>query len=132
MILILCADNSMGLCFNGRRQSRDRALCARLLGHCAGAPLYLSPYSAGLFAPAPGLCADPAFAEKAGPGEYAFFETDDPAPWLDKAEKIILYRWNRDYPADLHLKLPREWKLSSSFDFAGSSHPTITEEIYIR
>ena len=34
-------------------------------------------------------------------GEWCFFEDVDPAPWLSKAEKVVLYRWNRIYPAVL-------------------------------
>ena len=52
----------------------------------------------------------------------------------DKAEKIIIFRWNRDYPADFYfdIDLQQNWQLESSADFVGSSHDKITEETYTR
>ena len=36
MILAFCIDDQGGLAFNHRRQSRDRAVCARILEDAAG------------------------------------------------------------------------------------------------
>ena len=48
-------------------------------------------------------------------------------------QKIILYRWNRVYPADLYFDIDlKNWHLKESNDFAGSSHDKITEEIYVK
>ena len=45
-----------------------------------------------------------------------------------------MFRWNRDYPADTYFDLSLEsgWTRTETSEFAGSSHETITKEIYIR
>ena len=55
------------------------------------------------------------------------------APIADRITGLMIYRWNRDYPADLMfpMALPDDrWRLRSKEDFAGNSHDCITEEIY--
>lgn len=136
MILIACVDDNMGLLFNHRRQSRDRGLCRRLLALTAGRPLWMSAYSAPLFpADAPGLRIDPDFLQKAGADDFCFLEEQDPRPYLPFATTVILYRWNRSYPADLYfpaLPAAQGWQLRASSSFPGTSHSKITEEIYSR
>ena len=120
--------------FNHRRQSQDRVLRERMLERVGGAPLWMRPYSARQFGPLPpNVRPAEDFLERAGAGEYAFTELDAPGRWGRKIEGILLYRWGRSYPADLTFDLSLEgFALQSSLDFAGSSHPEITEEIYIR
>ena len=48
----------------------------------------------------------------------------------DKIEKIVLFRWNRHYPADAHFQFPGKWALTAREDFPGSSHEKITMEVY--
>ena len=60
-------------------------------------------------------------------------EKENPGTVEEKIEKIILYRWNRVYPADVHFPIDFSgWKLVQAEEFAGSSHEKITEEIYER
>lgn len=130
MILISCADNALGLRFNHRRQSRDRVACGRMLKK-SGGRLWLAEESRGLFADFP----EAELSIVSGPGEVpeegcCFWEGPTEAP----AEKIILYRWNRDYPGDEHFTFPggkEKWQLEQQEDFPGFSHEKITEEIYI-
>ena len=75
------------------------------------------------------------FLAKAGPGEYAFAEFPPLAPYAKDAERIIVLRWNRAYPADAKLDIPLKpglWNLVSREDFPGSSHEKLTLEIYER
>ena len=51
---------------------------------------------------------------------------------LQKAERIVLYRWNRAYPADVKFTMPKGFTLKESREFAGSSHEKITREEYTR
>ena len=135
MILVACTDEHGGLLFNRRRQSRDRAVVARLLSRAGTGRLWMNAYSAGQFPDARGLFIDENFLEKAGPGDYCFVEDFDPSPFAGQAEQLILYRWNRAYPADLFFTLPLSeagWKLLSSTDFPGFSHSKLTEEVYSR
>lgn len=127
MTAAVCVDTRNGMAFGGRRQSRDRLLCADLIRLCG--KVRMLPSSAELFSEFPDaveLCGALLREE----GVY-FVETDS----LETAqpEELILYRWNRLYPADLWLRLDpaeRGMRLISSVEFAGSSHPRITREIW--
>ena len=133
MILVLCADDRGGLSFHGRRQSRDRAVSADLLREAAGRRVWMEPCSRPLFpAEAENLCVSERPWLQAGPGELCFLELQDPAPALEGAEKLILYRWNRHYPSDRKIALPPAGRrLAARTEFPGHSHDTITKEIYL-
>lgn len=134
MILAFCVDDNGGMLFNRRRQSQDRVLREDLLREAEGKILWMNTYSAGQFDPPPAnLRVEEDFLDRAGPGELCFVETADPAPWAERAEQVVLYRWNRRYPADLRCTLPLEgWTLERREEFAGSSHEKITKEVYRR
>ena len=84
------------MAFHGRRQSRDRAVCARILEDAAGRRLWMSRDTLRLFeAPYPEyLTAAEDFLAQAGPGELCFVEEPPLLPWLDRLEGLVLYRWN--------------------------------------
>lgn len=142
MILVLAVDDNGGLAFNKRRQTRDRAQRDHLRKYLKGAPLFMTAYSAKLYQadkPAEGLpedclavCEDP--LEKEAEGEFVLAELKDPSPYLAKTEKILLYRWNRTYPDDVVFPLDalKDFRLTASEEFAGSSHDNITFEVYER
>jgi hypothetical protein len=65
--------------------------------------------------------------------DLCFVEDRDPSPFLGKADKVVIYRWNRHYPADKRFEFDLSslgFEKASAENFIGSSHPTITEEIY--
>ena len=128
MILISCVDNALGMRFHGRRQSRDRELCRRVLERCGGR-LWLGEKSAMLFEgfPEAELCVteDPARVPE---GAYCFWE--EPVEEGLTPERIYLYGWNRDYPAEEYFRFPGgrdAWEERERADFPGYSHPAITE-----
>ncbi len=133
MILIACIDDRGGMLFNRRRQSQDRLLRQDLLEEAAGRPLWMNAYSRRQFGPAPeNIHVAEDFAARAGEGEFCFFEDVDPVPWLEKAEAVILYRWNRRYPADRYFPQPLAGRsVKRREEFAGSSHDCITKEILV-
>ena len=90
--------------------------------------------TAKLFDPLPPLArVAEDFLDRAGQGEYCFAENTDLAPLADRLEGLVLYRWNRAYPADRRLGLdPGAFRLVRRTDFPGSSHEKITEEVYTR
>lgn len=51
-----------------------------------------------------------------------------------RIEKVILYRWNTVYPADVYFDLPLDerWKLESETYFDGYSHLDVRREVYVR
>ena len=134
MLLMVCVDDNLGMAFNHRRQSQDRVLRRKMLERTAGKPLWMSPYSARQFEPLPQTIqvAEDLWV-RAGAGEFCFAELQAPGAWLDRLEGVVLYRWNRRYPSDLKFDLPLEgFHLRQRQEFAGYSHPKITEEVYLR
>lgn len=98
-----------------------------------GKKLWMNAYSAKQFETecAENVVVDEDFLHNASNGDYCFVETEDIMEHLQSIEGIILYRWNRRYPSDFKLALDlSDWTLESIFEFAGSSHEKITEEIY--
>lgn len=133
MNIIVCIDDEYGMLFNHRRQSRDRLLRERILMLTKGTKLWMNLYSAKQFEEecADNIIVDEDFIHNAGNGEYCFVETEYITKHIPKIEKIILYRWNRRYPSDFKFALDlSDWTMESTFEFAGSSHEKITEEIY--
>lgn len=138
MIIIQCVDNRNGTFFNRRRQSQDRLLRSRILSELHGRRLWMNAYSLRQFQKElpleVRLSVDEDFLTKAGNGEVCFVEGLPLLPWLDRIEQVILYRWNRDYPADTYLDLALDappWSLAAREDFPGFSHPMLTKEVYI-
>ncbi len=133
MIVAVCVDDRNGMLFHRRRQSQDRALREDILSRCSG-PLHMDGYSAKLFADhADRICVDEEFLSGAQAGEWCFVEDRPLTPWAEKIEKLVVYRWNRAYPADVHLDLKLElFALEDRQDFPGTSHDAITREIYHR
>ena len=134
MIAVVCVDDRGGMLFNRRRQSQDRVLRGDLLALAAGRPVWMNGYSLGQFGPETGdLRTAEDCLDRAGKGELCFVEDRDLSPLAGKLEGLILYRWNRTYPADLYFTLPLEgWTLERREEFAGSSHEKITKEVYRR
>ena len=130
MHLIVCIDERNGMSFQGRRQSSDRLLREDMLALVGDGILWMSPYSGAQFEDRANIRADENFLTLAGDGEYCFCETCLPA---GKIESIILYRWNRHYPADLHFPqqlLDSRLQVQVT-EFPGFSHETITREVYV-
>ncbi len=133
MIIALCIDDNRGLRFNRRRQSRDRAVTADLLRSAEGHKLWAAPSSVSLF-PEGAVAACEDFLERAEAGEWCFVEDRPLAPILQKIEALVLYRWNRVYPADVFLDvIPWEvgWRCICREEFPGHSHKLITKEVYL-
>ncbi len=135
MNICVCVDDSMGMSFFGRRQSRDKALIEKLLSHTEYDRILVSPYSAPLFAE---FCDERVcLLENCGEpteSDMHFIELDS-LPEADAIDRILIYRWNRKYPSDKKLSIsPADcgFTLTSSVDFVGNSHDNITEEVWTK
>ncbi len=128
MKLIVCLDDNNGMMFNNRRQSRDRILIENLLELCKGETLYANEYSAKLFTEnSVVICEDFNSVAKG----YIFAENT--LPNEENLNEIIVYKWNRVYPADTYFNISLDgWILTETTEFVGSSHEKITREIYVR
>ena len=127
MTLILWTGKNGELLFNHRRCSRDRAVIADIFSTYAPAQLCVSPYSSPLF---PGARIIHQLSEV---GEDVLFLEDLPLlPALETAKTVIVYRFDRIYPADVKLQLPADYVLTQCRCFSGHSHETISREVYER
>lgn len=135
MVLITCVDEKNGMLFNNRRQSRDRILIDHICKLIGDRKLWVNSFSKELFEIQKNnnLITDDDFINKINKDEFCFIENISPVTLVDKIDRIILYNWNRAYPADRYFDIQLEnWILQSEKDFVGSSHEKITERIYIR
>lgn len=134
MTLTVCIDDRNGMAFNRRRQSRDRVLIEDLIVAAAGRPIRISPYSLPLFPEGlPNLLVSEDPLGEASGEDFCFVETLSPTSCAEKFDRILLYRWNRHYPADLRFEPDlSHYTQKEVRDFVGSSHEKITKEVYER
>lgn len=127
MNLIVCIANNNGIMFNKRRVSKDALLIERLKGITKENKIYVSEYSKPLFDGFDNLVLS---IENLTNNDFYFLENEG---YNGNIDKIIIYKWNRDYPADKYFDIDlSSYELISTQDFQGSSHDLITEEIYIK
>ena len=75
MTLIVCVDDTLGMAFGGRRQSRDRALCEDVIKLAAGKTIRMDPRSAKLFEGLGGaIAASEDFTRTGGTEDLCFVE----------------------------------------------------------
>lgn len=131
MNAIICLDDKNGIMFNKRRQSRDSILNERVISLAEGKKLFMTAYSAKLFGEIGSITIadDPISAANAG--DYCFIEGKLDS--LAKINTLYVFLWNRHYPADTYFDFDLEkegFRLTSTEEFAGSSHEKITLNIY--
>lgn len=118
--------------FNHRRLSRDRRVCEKILDYSNKKELWMNAYSRKLFTNLTdinNIQVDEEFLDKSQ--SICFVENQDITPYLPKIDTLVLFRWNRDYPADFFFTVDlSQWNLISTEDFEGTSHEKITMEVY--
>ena len=131
MILITCVDNNNGMLFNNRRVSRDRKVIEDIRKFVGDCEILITDFSEELFIEDENVRAINVIEKQEE--KFYFLENVQPSTIEDKIEKIVLYNWNVDYPADMYFDINlKEWKLESEYEFEGFSHEKITRKIYIR
>lgn len=135
MKVIVCIDDCNGMLFNKRRQSRDRVLIADVVSNIFGGNLLITKFSEKLFEEfeIDSFFISEDILEEAEHEDYCFIEDKALAPYADRIDELIIYRWNRKYPADTYLDIDPaalSLRLISTTEFAGSSHEKITKEVY--
>lgn len=120
MEVIYCVDNNLGISFNNRRVSSDKEIIN---------DIYKDYDCINIFKRSEDL-----FREK----KYNVIESiDNDVYFLEDnynifSSKLILYKFNRDYPSDVKLNYDlSKYKMISSYNFKGNSHDKITKEVYI-
>lgn len=135
MIIIVCLDDLQGMMFNQRRQARDQGVISDIAMTCKDSILRMKEYSYKLFQELSldNVIASSDFLQKGKVGEFCFVEDMSVFPFVTDIEQLIIYRWNRVYPADLYfdINVKEGWELLDTKEFAGSSHDLIKKEIYV-
>lgn len=135
MILCVAVDDKMGMTFHNRRQSQDKLLRKYLVEESKVSRLWMNFYTAKQFdiPMEDHMMVDDAFLEKAAEDDYCFVEDQSVVKYEKRMKKIILFKWNRVYPADTYFDIPLSehgWKLTSVLEFEGNSHKKITKEVW--
>lgn len=129
MQVIITVENRNGMLFNHRRVSRDQKVSERILAYCKEKKLWMNAYSAKLFENNSQIRVSETFLEQKD--AICFVEDQDVTPYLPEIDTIILFHWNRDYPADFFFTVDlSEWNRIHQEEFAGKSHEKITMEVY--
>ncbi len=141
MIVFIALDDNNGMMFNNRRQSQDRIIRQHMLDDCRNSTLWIAEYSKKLFLSEDdtslpdNLIVDDDFLNKAGIDDYCFVENRPLKAYIDKIHTLVIFKWNRIYPADLHFDssiLNNGWNKIFTTEFVGSSHDLITKEVWKR
>lgn len=128
MTVYVCLDDKNGMLFNRRRQSRDGAVLEDIRASVPGI-LTVDSFSEKLITAAGIPCA----VGEPGPGVHFFAENRAPSELLPVTQRLVIYRWNRVYPADLRFDGDLSgFALESTGAFPGTSHEKITKEVYVR
>ena len=134
MTVFVCIDDRGGMLFNKRRLSKDKAVIHDIEKEVTDDVLYITEFSEALFADSNVSAlsvSDPLFC--ASENDFVFIENMALKSYIDKIDKLIIYKWNRRYPFDLSLDIdPRNdgFYLESESSFKGNAHDKITKEIY--
>ena len=134
MTVYVCLDDRNGMLFNNRRQSRDAAVLQDMAGSIPEV-LTIDPFSEKLVQSAEIPYALAPEDGSLSPDAHFFLENRDPAPLAALASRVVIYRWNRHYPADVQWNINLseiDFSLTESCEFPGKSHETITKEVYTR
>lgn len=130
MTVVTFLDAGNGMQFNRRRQSRDRVAVADILASFEGA-LRMTAYTAALFAESADRVAvldDPL----TGAGAEDVCVLEAPFALSAAVSPLVVYRWDKEYPADQRLALSTDaWALQSVTELTGYSHDKITKEVWV-
>lgn len=130
---IVCVDDSMGLMFNKRRQSKDSELRKWILTFLDGKKLFMDSYTHGQFSDEPQdhLVVSDSYISEMSDGDICFTEKNADA--LPAGCDYIVCRWNRRYPSDVKLTAdPAAYSIELLAEIPGSSHEKMTIEHWRR
>lgn len=135
MKLIVCIDDNCGVLFNNRRLSSDKKVTERICEIVGDSPIYMTEYSAKLFADTKLSIKVVGDINSIKKDSYVFYEGGNIEKMLSKIDSLLVFRWNKKYPSDVKFPLNEVislMKLINSKSFCGNSHPEIAEEVYVK
>lgn len=137
MNIITCLDDKNGMMFFNKRQSQDKIVRENIKELVANTTLYMNEYSYKLYKDIDNgnikVC--DSFLDKCEDNSFCLVENKFLNAYIDKINTIVIYKWNRTYPANMYFDIDINsglWSLSSQEEFQGSSHEKITKEFYRR
>ena len=137
MNIIVCLDDKNGMMFNKRRQSQDKVLRENIKEIIKDKTLFMNEYSYKLYKDIDtgNIIVSENFLTECSNDDFSLVENKELKNYLNKINTIIIYKWNRLYPADFHFDINLNndsWKIINIEVFQGSSHDKITKETYRR
>ena len=129
MKIVVCVDDNFGMLFNQRRQSRDAILLEDMLTmveEMEGKP-WIAPFSEKLIKPymeeRPFITIDENYWDEAEAQDFCFVENKALQQCEENIDTVILYRWNRVYPADTYFDIDLSgWQLVSTEEPVSTHH----------
>lgn len=130
MTVIICAGKNGAVMFNDRRCSKDRAVISDIAETFPDKAICVRAYSASLFAGTKVKII--ASFDELLDTDILFLEDVPFSEISGRTDTLVVYRWDREYPADLKLTVDNGFTLVSAEAFSGYSHERITKEVYQR
>lgn len=135
MNVIICLDKNNGNFFNGRRQSLDREIIKKIALLVNNKTIWMSPYSAELFDAVKKIPVhkhvDVHYMDQAENLDYCFVEGDSLKQYIKEINTILIFRWDKVYPADRYLDISlSDFTPVYEMGFHGNSHEQIIMEMY--
>lgn len=132
MKIIVCLDKNDGMLFNKRRQSRDSKVIEDIMRYIKDETLYIEEYSKELFEMnIDSVQINDRLLTVAKQDNFCFIEKSQLS--TENVEELIIYRWNKVYPADKKFSYNySNMTLKGKLEFEGTSHDKIIREVYVR
>lgn len=132
MVIVACIDKLGNITADANRQINDILFIKRLWETTNEALLFINDCSRKKFFYYPMMYIDDNFLDQAEAEDYCFVENTDITPYVDRIDKIILYKWNKTFSSELKfdVSILKDYKIVSKESFLGSFHLRITEVIY--
>lgn len=131
LTVYICLDDRNGMLFGGRRQSRDSRVFEDIRRELTGV-LLIDSFSQSLARRAE---IPYALVEGPLPEKGQFFLEIRPGAEALAADRLVIYRWGRHYPADVYFNVQLSdagFRLEQILEFPGSSHECIRKEVYVK
>lgn len=132
MVIVACIDKSGNIALNTNGQLNHIIFLVRLKVVSNEALLYMNSNSNLQFGFYPMIMVDDDFLDIAEEDSYCFVEDTDITPYINRIDKIILYKWNKNFSSKFKFdtSILDNFSIVSNKCFYGETFLKISEEIY--
>lgn len=134
MIICFCVSKNHGLMFNNRRVSSDINIIDDIIKMAQNEEkqVFMNLKSQKLFENYPGVHCSTDYISSAKEADGIIFAEEDIMNDISgNVEKVIIYNFNRNYPADVTLDISAFNSPVEMVEFVGNSHELITKYVYL-